>query len=84
LGVVSAHFALGADVSAFASVLASAAAAAAAERAGGDAEADLFLLRGALLYCGVRWRTRARTMRFRDALCAINRARTTRYPLRVR
>ena len=49
LAAASAQFARGADVSAFAAVLAAAAA-----QPGAAAEADLFVLRGALQYCAVR------------------------------
>lgn len=48
LAAASAQFARGADVAAFAAVLAEAA------RPAAPAEADLFVLRGALLYCAVR------------------------------
>ena len=49
LAAASAQFARGADVAAFAAVLAQAAA-----QPGAAADADLFVLRGALQYCAVR------------------------------
>jgi hypothetical protein len=63
LAAASAQFARGADVAAFAAVLAEAA------RPAAPAEADLFVLRGALLYCAVRASKQPSASSF--AACAI-------------
>ncbi len=70
LAVASAQFARGADVAAFAAVLADAAASAASEGRGADTETDLFLLRASLQYCAVRYRMRCAFCTLRFALFA--------------